>query len=191
MLIALPDIFRGIHLDPLAPGNISYLLWMIMGYLVVTAVLVVSFGRLGDMYGRVRMYNAGFAVFTVASIVAVGRPGCTATARRAVADRLARGAGRRRRDADGQLDGDPHRRVPRRAARHWRSASTRSPAIAGSFIGLVLGGVLAPMDWRAVFWVGADRRVRHDLGVPSAARHRRPPARPASTGGATSPSRSA
>src|ERR1700743_1768313 len=68
VLIALPNIFRGIGLDPLAPGNTSYLLWMFMGFLVVTAVLVVSFGRLGDMFGRVRMYNLGFAVFTAASV---------------------------------------------------------------------------------------------------------------------------
>src|SRR5215469_8326577 len=68
VLIALPDIFHGIGLDPLGPGNTSYLLWMFMGFLVVTAVLVVSFGRLGDMFGRVRMYNMGFAVFSVASI---------------------------------------------------------------------------------------------------------------------------
>src|SRR6266576_1646009 len=68
VIIALPAIFRGIHLDPLGPGNISYLLWMIMGYRLVQAVLVVTLGRLGDMYGRVRIYNAGFAVFTVASI---------------------------------------------------------------------------------------------------------------------------
>ena len=59
MLIALPDIFRGIDLDPLAPGNTCYLLWMLMGFLLVTAVLVVTFGRFGDMYGRVRMYNLG------------------------------------------------------------------------------------------------------------------------------------
>ena len=69
VLISLPDIFRGIHLNPLAPGNTSYLLWMIMGFLVVTAVLVVSLGRLGDIYGRVRTYNLGFAVFTVFSIL--------------------------------------------------------------------------------------------------------------------------
>ncbi|HVW27935.1 MAG TPA: hypothetical protein VHC69_21370, partial [Polyangiaceae bacterium] len=69
ILIALPDIFRGIHLDPLQPGNTSYLLWMILGFLVVTAVLVVSLGRLGDMYGRVRMYNLGFAVFTAFSLL--------------------------------------------------------------------------------------------------------------------------
>src|SRR5882724_5883660 len=68
MLIALPDIFRGIGVNPLQPGNTSLLLWMIMGYLVVTAVLVVSFGRLGDMFGRVRIYNLGFAVFSFAAI---------------------------------------------------------------------------------------------------------------------------
>ncbi|EUA37925.1 major Facilitator Superfamily protein [Mycobacterium avium subsp. avium 2285 (R)] len=68
VLISLPAIFRGIGLNPLAPANIGYLLWMLMGYLVVTAVLVVFVGRLGDMFGRVRIYNAGFAVFTVAAI---------------------------------------------------------------------------------------------------------------------------
>src|SRR3954453_19413452 len=63
VLIALPDIFRGIHLDPLLPGNTSYLLWMMMGFMVATAVLVVTFGRIGDMFGRVRMFNLGLAVF--------------------------------------------------------------------------------------------------------------------------------
>src|SRR5215467_12857647 len=66
--IALPDVFRGIGLNPLSPGNTSYLLWMFMGFLVVSAVLVVTFGRLGDMFGRVRMYTLGFAVFSIASI---------------------------------------------------------------------------------------------------------------------------
>src|SRR4051812_49763839 len=69
LLIAMPDIFRGIGIDPLAPGNTNYLLWMILSFLVVTAVLVVSLGRLGDVYGRVRMYNLGFAVFTLGSIL--------------------------------------------------------------------------------------------------------------------------
>src|SRR3982074_917102 len=75
VIIGLPAIFRGIRLDPLQPSNISYLLWTLMGYLVCTAVLVVTFGRLGDMYGRVKMYNAGFAVFTVASIALSLTPG--------------------------------------------------------------------------------------------------------------------
>src|SRR6201995_5507094 len=69
LLIALPDIFRGIGIDPLQPGNTSYLLWLLLGFLVVLAVLLVSLGRLGDMYGRVRMFRLGFAVFTLFSIL--------------------------------------------------------------------------------------------------------------------------
>ena len=69
LLIALPDIFRGIGVNPLQPGNTSLLLWLIMGYIVVTAVLVVSFGRLGDMYGRVKMFNLGFALFAFFSVL--------------------------------------------------------------------------------------------------------------------------
>src|ERR1035437_1156143 len=69
LLIALPDIFRGVGIDPLQPGNTGLLLWLIMGYMVVTAVLVVGFGRLGHMFGRVRMYNAGFAIFTFFSVM--------------------------------------------------------------------------------------------------------------------------
>src|SRR6195256_3477820 len=68
-LIAMPDIFRGIHLDPLVPSNSFYLLWMILGYMVVTSVLIVSLGRLGDMYGRVRIYNMGYVIYTVASLI--------------------------------------------------------------------------------------------------------------------------
>src|SRR5271154_3699163 len=68
VLIAMPSIFRGIHLDPLVPANSFYLLWMILGFLVVTSVLIVSLGRLGDMFGRVRMYNLGFVVYTLASL---------------------------------------------------------------------------------------------------------------------------
>ena len=152
VIIAMPAIFRGIHLDPLAPGNVSYLLWMIIGYLLVSAVLVVTLGRLGDMYGRVRMYNLGFVVFTLASI-ALSLDPFTGSGGALWLILLAAGAGRRRGDADGQLGGDPHRRVPGRASAAWRSASTRSPAIAGQFLGLLLGGLLAAVDWRAVFWV--------------------------------------
>src|ERR1700726_4505428 len=93
-LIAMPAIFRGIHLDPLAPANSFYLLWMILGYLVVTSVLVVSLGRLGDMFGRVRMYNLGFVIYTVASLFLTidwlqGRPG----ARWLIAFRNTQGSG--------------------------------------------------------------------------------------------------
>ncbi|MGH3579559.1 MAG: MFS transporter, partial [Mycobacterium sp.] len=68
VIISMPAIFRGIHLNPLQPSNIGYLLWLLQSFLIVTAVLVVTFGRIGDIYGRVRMYNLGFVIFTVASI---------------------------------------------------------------------------------------------------------------------------
>src|SRR5258706_4832913 len=69
VIISLPAIFRGIRLNPLEPGNVSYLLWILMGYMLVVAVLVVTLGRLGDMLGRVKIYNAGFAVFTVGTVL--------------------------------------------------------------------------------------------------------------------------
>src|ERR1700709_1492037 len=69
LLIALPDIFRGIKLNPLGPGNTSYFLWILMGFMLVTSVLVVSLGRSGDMFGRVKMFNLGFAIFTIFSIL--------------------------------------------------------------------------------------------------------------------------
>ena len=123
-----------------------------MGFLVVTAVLVVGFGRLGDMYGRVRMYNLGFLIFTVASVLLAvdlddrGRGG-------AVADRLADRAGRRRRVPDGQLQRDPHRRLPGASSAAWRSASTasrRSPARSSAWC---IGGLLGAVNWHLVFLV--------------------------------------
>ena len=116
-IIAMPDIFRGIKLDPLVPGNSVYLLWMVLGYLVVSSVLIVSLGRLGDMFGRVRIYNLGFVIYTAASLAADGR--LDDRARRGhVPDRLPARAGHRRRLPAGQLGGDPDRRLPRQPARH-------------------------------------------------------------------------
>ena len=124
VIISLPAIFRGIGLDPLAPGNVSYLLWMLMGYLLVTAVLVVTLGRLGDMYGRVRIYNLGFVVFTHR----LGRAGArpvhgAAGAMWLILWRVVQGVGGG--DAVRELDGDPHRRVPGQPSAAWRWASTR------------------------------------------------------------------
>ena len=169
VIISLPAIFRGIQLDPLDPANISYLLWMIMGYRLVQAVLVVSLGRLGDMFGRVRVYNAGFTVFTDRLGDAVLRPVRRAP-RRAVADRLARASGHRRVDAGGELGGDPHRRLPAGAAR------IRTGLQPGGGAG---GPVHRSGRRRASRGVGlargvlgqrARRRVRHLVGLPQAAR---------------------
>ncbi len=151
MLIALPDIFRGIGVNPLQPGNTSLLLWMIMGYLVVTAVLVVSFGRLGDMFGRVRIYNLGFAVFSVFSVLlALTWLHGSAAAWWIIAGRILQGVGGAMLLANSSAlltDAFPANQ------RGLALGLNQVAAIAGSFIGLVLGGLLGPIDWRLVFLV--------------------------------------
>jgi MFS family permease len=151
LLIALPDIFRGIGVDPLQPGNTSLLLWLIMGYLVVTAVLVVSFGRLGDMFGRVKMYNAGFAVFTVFSVLlSVTWLHGTAGALWLIIMRVLQGVGGALLMANSAAiltDAFPSNQ------RGLALGLNQVAGIAGSFIGLILGGLLAPIEWHAVFLV--------------------------------------
>ena len=151
VLISLPDIFRGIHLDPLAPGNTSYFLWMLMGYMVVTSVLVVSFGRLGDIYGRVRMYNLGFAVFSVFSILlSVTWMQGSAGALFLIVTRIFQGVGGALLFANSSAiitDAFPP------TQRGLALGVNQIAGIAGSFIGLVLGGILGPIDWRLVFLI--------------------------------------
>ena len=151
MLIAMPDIFRGIHLDPLQPGNSFYLLWMILSFLIVSSVLVVSLGRLGDMFGRVRMYNLGFAVYTVASLILTldwltGRPGAIYL----VGFRVLQGIGAAFLVANSAAiltDAFPENQ------RGLALGINNVAGISGSFIGLVVGGLLAPIDWRLIFLV--------------------------------------
>jgi EmrB/QacA subfamily drug resistance transporter len=151
LLIALPDIFRGIGIDPLAPANISYLLWLIMGYLVVTAVLVVSFGRLGDMFGRTRMYNLGFAVFTVFSVLlAVTWTHGAAAAIWLIGMRVLQGVGGALLLANSTAiltDAFPPDQ------RGLALGINQVAGIAGSFLGLVIGGLLAPLNWHWIFLV--------------------------------------
>jgi MFS family permease len=151
VLIALPDIFRGIGVNPLQPGNTTILLWMMMGYLVVTGVLVVSFGRLGDIYGRVRMFNAGFAVFTFFSIMlSVAWMHGTAAGWFLIIMRIMQGVGGAMLMANSSAiltDAFPPQE------RGFALGLNQVAAIAGSFIGLVLGGILGPAGWRYVFLV--------------------------------------
>jgi MFS family permease len=151
MLIALPDIFRGIGVNPLQPGNTSLLLWLIMGYLVVTAVLVVSFGRLGDMFGRVRMFNLGFALFALFSIMlSLTWLHGTAAAWWLIGMRILQGVGGAMLMANSSAiltDAFPANE------RGLALGLNQVAAIAGSFIGLVLGGVLGPLSWRYVFLI--------------------------------------
>jgi len=177
LLIALPNIFRGIHIDPLAPGNTGYLLWLILGFIVVTAVLVVSLGRLGDIYGRVRMFNLGFAVFTTFSILlSITWMHGAAAAWWLIVMRIGQGVGGALLFANSSaILTDAFPRDQRGLALGVNSIA----AIAGSFIGLVLGGVLAPVSWRLIFLVSVpiglaatvwSYRSLRELGVRKAAR---------------------
>lgn len=151
ILISLPDIFRGIRLNPLTPGNSSYFLWLLMGFTVVTAVLVVSFGRLGDMFGRVKMYNLGFAVFTLFSILlAVTWMHGPDGALWLIIMRVFQGVGGAMLFANSSAiltDAFPP------DERGLALGVNQVAAIGGSFIGLVLGGLLGPVQWHLVFLV--------------------------------------
>ena len=151
MIIAMPDIFRGIGLDPLIPGNNVYLLWMILGYLVTSSVLVVSVGRLGDLFGRVRMYNLGFVIYTAASFMLTidwltGRSGALWL----LAFRIVQGVG------GAFLVGNSGAILTDAFPPQQRGLAlgiNNIAGISGSFIGLVLGGLLAPINWRLVFLI--------------------------------------
>ncbi|WP_343036648.1 MFS transporter [Flexivirga aerilata] len=151
VIISLPAIFRGIDLDPLGAGNISYLLWTLMGYLVVSAVLVVALGRLGDMFGRVKIYNLGFVVFTIASILLSLDPwGGGSGALWIIVGRIVQGVGGAMLMANSTAiltDAFPS------TQRGMALGINQVAAIAGSFLGLIIGGVLSEWHWRAVFWV--------------------------------------
>ena len=157
VLIAMPDIFRGIRLDPLRPGNSFYLLWMILGFLVVSSVLVVSLGRLGDQYGRVRMYNVGFVVYTLSSLLLTidwmhGRAGADWL----IAFRIVQGIGAAFLVANSVAiltDAFPANQ------RGMALGINNVVGISGMFIGLVLGGVLAPISWRLIFLVSVPTGI--------------------------------
>jgi MFS family permease len=150
-LIAMPDIFRGIGLDPLQAGNSFYLLWMILGFLVVSSVLIVSLGRLGDMFGRVRIYNLGFLIYTIASLILTvdwmtGRAGATFL----IVFRIVQGIGAACLLANAAAiitDAFPADQ------RGMALGINNIVGVSGMFVGLVLGGLLAPVDWRLVFLI--------------------------------------
>jgi MFS family permease len=151
VIIAMPAIFRGIKLNPLAPGNVTYLLWMILGYQLVQSVVVVTLGRLGDIYGRVRIYNLGFVVFTLASIALsldpyIGQRGALWLILWRFVQAFG-GAMLMANSAAILTDAFPANK------RGMALGINQIAAVSGQFIGLLLGGVLAAWDWRLVFWV--------------------------------------
>src|SRR4051794_21581392 len=156
-LIAMPDIFRGIHLDPLVPSNSFYLLWMILGYMVATSVLIVSLGRLGDTFGRVKIYKLGFLIYTIASLVLTvdwmtGRAGAAYL----IVFRIVQGIGGACLLANSAAiitDAFPANQ------RGMALGINNIVGVSGTFIGLVLGRILAPIHWRLAFLIPLPVRV--------------------------------
>jgi len=161
VLISLPEIFRGIGMDPLVPSNSFYLLWMILGFLAVTAVLVVSFGRLGDIYGRVKLFNLGFAVFTFFSLLLTITPmHGTAAAIWLITMRIFQGVGA------AMLSANVAAILTDAFPEHQRGMAlgiNGIAGIAGSFVGLVIGGFLAPINWRLIFLISVPIGVAGTL----------------------------
>ena len=151
LLISLPAVFRGIGLKALDPGNINYLLWAIIGYMIATAVLVVAFGRLGDQFGRARIYNLGFAIFTVASVALGLMPGHgDVAAIYLVVVRVVQGVG------GAMIMANATAILTDAFPAHQRGLALGInvvAAIGGQFLGLLIGGLLADTDWRLVFWI--------------------------------------
>ncbi|MDR3540283.1 MAG: MFS transporter [Desulfosporosinus sp.] len=151
VLISLPAIFRGIQINPLAPDSTTYLLWLLMGYTVITATLLVSFGRLSDIFGRVRLYNLGFAIFTFASILLSLTPGKGNTgAIELILFRLLQGVGA------GFLFSNSTAIITDAFPTSQRGMAmgiNQIFGIGGSLIGLLVGGVLADIHWRLIFLV--------------------------------------
>lgn len=151
ILISLPAIFRGMHIDPLSSQGASYMLWMLMGYTVVTATLLVSFGRVSDIFGRVKLYNIGFAVFTLASLLLYFTPGSGSTGISIIIGlRLLQGVGA------GFLFANSTAIITDAFSSHERGMAlglNQIAGIGGSLLGLILGGVLSAIDWRLVFLV--------------------------------------
>jgi MFS family permease len=150
-IIAMPDIFRGIHLDPLVPANSFYLLWMILGYLVVTSVLIVSLGRLGDMVGRVKIYRLGYIIYTIASLLlAIDWLHGSGGALYLIGLRIVQGIGGACLLANAAAiitDAFPA------TQRGMALGINNIVGVSGTFVGLILGGVLAPLNWRLVFLI--------------------------------------
>jgi MFS family permease len=151
LTISLPDIFAGLGINPLGADSIGFLLWLLMGYLLATSVLVVTFGRLGDQYGRARLFNFGFVVFTLSSIACALVPSSGAAgAFELIGLRIVQGVGGAMITANSTAiitDAFPADR------RGFALGVNQVAGLAGSFLGLIVGGVLAPWHWRLVFWV--------------------------------------
>jgi len=153
LIISLPAIFNGLGVNPLTPGNITLLLWLLLGYMIMSSVIVVTIGRLSDMFGRVRLYNLGFTIFAIGSTVLYAVTylftGTTAVLLMIVL-RLVQGFGGGFLFANSAAiltDAFPHDQ------RGTAMGINQIAAIMGGLIGLILGGILSAIDWHLIFLI--------------------------------------
>jgi len=178
LIIALPAVFRGIHVNPLAPGATGLLLWVLLGFNVATTILLVAFGRVSDSFGRVKLYNAGFAVFSVGSILLSITWGLgTAGEWQLIIFRFVQGIGGAFLFANSAAiltDAFPSNQ------RGFALGLNQVAGIGGAVIGIVLGGLLAAVSWRAVFLINVPFGVAGTIWAYLALREttdKRPPLR--------------
>ena len=189
LLISIPVIFRGLGVNPFEASSFEILIWLLLGYGVVTAVLLVNAGRLADIYGRARIYNVGFAVFTAGSVLLFLTPNTGTTgAWELVGFRLVQAVGAAFLFANSAAlltDAFP-------AGERGKALGVNQVAfIGGSLLGLIIGGILAGVPdlhlgaltiptWRVIFVVNVPVGVfgtvwayyrLHDLHPPQ--RHER------------------
>jgi MFS family permease len=153
LIISLPAIFNGLGVNPLIPGNVSLLLWLILGYTIISSVIVVAVGRLSDMFGRVKLYNLGFLIFTIGSVLVYissyyisGTTGALSI----ILLRIFQGLG------GGLLLANSTAIIIDAFPLNERGRAlgiNQIAAIGGSLAGLLIGGVLASFDWHLVFLV--------------------------------------
>jgi len=151
ILISMPEIFKGMHLNPLAADGTAYMMWMIMGYMMVTATLLVSFGRISDIFGRVRLYNLGFAIYTGASLLLFLTPGIGPTGMTLlIAFRLLQAVGA------GFIFSNSAAIITdafEENERGFAMSLNMISLLGGNLIGLILGGILAAIHWRLIFLI--------------------------------------
>lgn len=149
IMISLPAIFNGIGINPLT--SFDYLLWILFGYNIVTSVMLVTFGRISDIFGRVRLYNLGFAIFTVGAILLSVTPNQgDLGALEIIIFRIIQGVGASFLFSNSIAiitDAFPYNE------RGKAMGINQISFLAGSLVGLILGGILASINWRYVFLV--------------------------------------
>jgi EmrB/QacA subfamily drug resistance transporter len=141
VVLALPEIQRSLHI------GISSIIWVIIGYLLVITLLATQLGRLGDMFGRVRMYELGFLVFIVGSLL------CALAWNEAsiIGFRLLQGVGGALVAANsGAVIADTFPPEQRGKAYGYNAIGWNI----GAVLGVLLGGLIVTyFSWRWIFWI--------------------------------------